>query len=105
MSKASAWLNAVDGLSIVHARLKRRRNPYRDALDVIRQQDGKQTLFYLDPPYLSETEPPKTFTHTRWAQTSTPNSLMRFAVAMDDHAIPGYFDLSCTRPPERLDSP
>jgi DNA adenine methylase len=24
----------------------------RDALDVIRQQDGPDTLFYLDPPYL-----------------------------------------------------
>jgi DNA adenine methylase len=27
----------------------------RDALDVIRQQDGPDTLFYLDPPYLPET--------------------------------------------------
>jgi len=27
----------------------------RDALEVIRQQDGPGTLFYLDPPYLAET--------------------------------------------------
>jgi DNA adenine methylase len=27
----------------------------RDALGVIRQQDGPGTLFYLDPPYLHET--------------------------------------------------
>src|SRR5206468_1945953 len=27
----------------------------RDAVDVIRQQDGPGTLFYLDPPYLPET--------------------------------------------------
>ena len=27
----------------------------RDALDVIRQQDGPNTLFYCDPPYLHET--------------------------------------------------
>lgn len=53
--QASAWLTAVDGLSEVHARLKRVAILNRDALDVIRQQDGPGTLFYLDPPYLPET--------------------------------------------------
>lgn len=53
--QASAWLNAVAGLADVHARLKRVAILNRDALDVIRQQDGSRTLFYLDPPYLSET--------------------------------------------------
>ncbi|MDE2097198.1 MAG: DNA adenine methylase [Patescibacteria group bacterium] len=53
--QASAWLNAVDGLAAVHARLKRVAILNRDALDVIRQQDGPDTLFYLDPPYLGET--------------------------------------------------
>lgn len=49
--QASAWLTAVEGLPAVHARLKRVVVLNRDALDVIRQQDGKDTLFYLDPPY------------------------------------------------------
>lgn len=49
--QASAWLAAVDGLPAVHARLKRVVILNRDALDVIRQQDGPDTLFYLDPPY------------------------------------------------------
>ena len=53
--QASAWLNAVDGLADVHARLKRVVILCRDALDVIRQQDGPKTLFYLDPPYLHST--------------------------------------------------
>jgi DNA adenine methylase len=53
--QASAWINAVDGLASVHARLRRVAILNRDALDVIRQQDGPETLFYLDPPYLSET--------------------------------------------------
>lgn len=53
--QASAWLHAVDGLPEVHNRLKRVAILNRDALDVIRQQDGKETLFYLDPPYLGET--------------------------------------------------
>lgn len=53
--QASAWLTAIDGLSAVHERLKRVVILNRDALDVIRQQDGPDTLFYLDPPYLHET--------------------------------------------------
>lgn len=53
--QASAWMNAVDGLPTVHGRLRRVSILNRPALDVIRQQDGEATLFYLDPPYLHET--------------------------------------------------
>jgi DNA adenine methylase len=53
--QTSAWLTAVEGLSGVYARLKRVAILNRNAIDVIRQQDGPGTLFYLDPPYLSET--------------------------------------------------
>lgn len=57
--QASAWLTAVEGLPAVHARLKRVAILNRDALDVIRQQDGPDTCFYLDPPYLHETRESK----------------------------------------------
>lgn len=53
--QGSAWLNAVEGLPAVHARLKRVVILNRDALDVIRQQDGPNTLIYADPPYLHST--------------------------------------------------
>jgi DNA adenine methylase len=53
--QAAAWLSAVEGLPAVHERLKRVAILNRDALDVIRQQDGPDTLFYLDPPYLPGT--------------------------------------------------
>jgi len=53
--QASAWLSAVEGLDAVHERLKRVAVLNRDALDVIRLQDGPGTLFYLDPPYLPAT--------------------------------------------------
>jgi DNA adenine methylase len=53
--QASAWMNAVDGLPAVHARLRRVAILNQPAVDVIRKQDGEQTLFYLDPPYLHET--------------------------------------------------
>jgi len=54
-NEVSAWLSAVEGLPAVHARLSRVLILNRKALDVIRSQDGKDTLFYLDPPYLHET--------------------------------------------------
>ncbi len=54
--QASAWLSAVEGLPEVHARLKRVviLGP-KPALEVIRQQDGPNTCFYLDPPYSHDT--------------------------------------------------
>ncbi len=51
----SAWLSAIDGLPEIHARLQRVVILNGDAIEVIRQQDGPRTLFYLDPPYLHET--------------------------------------------------
>ena len=53
--QVSAWLNCIDGLPDVHARLKRVLILNDDAMNVIRQEDGPRTLFYLDPPYLHET--------------------------------------------------
>ncbi len=53
--QASAWWSVVEGLPEVHERLKRVAVLNDNALDVIRREDGPNTLFYLDPPYLHET--------------------------------------------------
>jgi DNA adenine methylase len=53
--QASSWLTSVDGLPEIHARLRRVVILNRPAIKVIEQQDGQNTLFYLDPPYLHET--------------------------------------------------
>jgi DNA adenine methylase len=57
--QASAWLTAIEGLPAVHERLKRVVILSQYALDVIRKQDGPETLFYCDPPYLHETRAAK----------------------------------------------
>lgn len=54
-AEVSAWLTAVEGLPAVHARLKRALILNRPALEVIRSEDTKDTLFYIDPPYMHET--------------------------------------------------
>lgn len=57
--QAAAWLTAVNGLPEVHARMRRVAVLGRPALDVIKQQDGPQTLYYLDPSYPHETRTAK----------------------------------------------
>lgn len=62
--QASAWLNAIEGLPEVHIRLKRVVILQSHALDVIKSQDGPNTCFYLDPPYLHQTRiSPKVYAH------------------------------------------
>ena len=53
--QTSAYLGAIEGLAAIHERLKSVVILCGPALDVISQQDGLKTLFYLDPPYLHET--------------------------------------------------
>jgi DNA adenine methylase len=53
--QASAWITAVDGLPAVHERLRRVVLFCEPAVDVIRREDGPDTLFYCDPPYVHET--------------------------------------------------
>ncbi len=53
--QVSAWLNVVEGLSDVHQRLRNVVILNQSAIDVIRTQDGENTLFYCDPPYVHET--------------------------------------------------
>lgn len=52
--QASSWMTAVEGLPDVAARLKRVVVLCGSAVKVIRAQDGPNTLFYLDPPYVHE---------------------------------------------------
>ena len=53
--QVNAWLGVVDGLPEIHERLKNVVILNQSACDVIRKQDGENTLFYCDPPYVHET--------------------------------------------------
>lgn len=53
--QVSAWLTAIDGLEDIHNRLQRVVITNMDAVKLIKQQDGPDTLFYIDPPYMHET--------------------------------------------------
>jgi DNA adenine methylase len=53
--QSNAWLGTVEGLPAVHERLRGVVVYNRNALDVIRREDGEDTQFYLDPTYPHET--------------------------------------------------
>jgi DNA adenine methylase len=52
--QVASWLSAVRDLPEFHRRLQRVLILNDDALKVIRREDGPRTIFYLDPPYLSD---------------------------------------------------
>lgn len=53
--QVSSWLTTIEGLPEVHARLRRVVIMCKPALEVIRRQDGENSFFYCDPPYLHST--------------------------------------------------
>ncbi|HMO40783.1 MAG TPA: DNA adenine methylase [Saprospiraceae bacterium] len=51
----SRWLGGVEQLDFIAERLLRVQIENRPAIAVIKLYDGKETLFYCDPPYIHET--------------------------------------------------
>jgi DNA adenine methylase len=51
----SRWLGGIEQLEFIAERLLRVQIENRPAIDIIKLYDGKETLFYCDPPYIHET--------------------------------------------------
>jgi len=49
------WIRKVNMIDSFHKRLKNVQIDSRDALEVIKYWDSKETTFYLDPPYVADT--------------------------------------------------
>ncbi len=61
---AQKWGNRYTSLFLIAQRLKRIMIENRDFLHILRQYDGSETLFYVDPPYVHETRQRKRgYTH------------------------------------------
>lgn len=87
--QVSSWLTSVEGLAEVHKRLIRVVVLNKPAIDVIESQDGPNTLFYLDPPYLHSTRS----TTTEYGQYEmTPKQHMELLSTLN--SVEGKFMLS-----------
>ncbi|MCX7602121.1 MAG: DNA adenine methylase [Meiothermus sp.] len=85
---AMDWRNFPPALAAIVERLRGVVIENRDALEVIAQYDGPQTLHYCDPPYLPETRDPG----TDYRHEMTREDHVRLAEAL--HAVEGYVVLS-----------
>lgn len=58
---ASRWTIRQEKLGYIHDRLRHVQVECRDALDVLKEWDGGDTVFYCDPPYVLETRSKKKY--------------------------------------------
>ncbi len=54
-NKAIPWVNVLERLPLIHKRLQRVIIENLDWRDIFKKYDTEDTLFYLDPPYISDT--------------------------------------------------
>lgn len=86
--QVSSWLTAVEGLAEIHDRLKRVVILNDDGVAIIRREDSRNTLFYIDPTYLHETR----ITTQDYSHEMTEHDHARMLAALGD--LEGKFLLS-----------
>ncbi len=59
----SAWLGAIDRLPEIHERLMRVQIEKKDFRGILNMYDTENTLFYVDPPYVSKTRKSGRYEH------------------------------------------
>lgn len=77
---ARDWANYPAALPALIARLRGVIIEHRDAIEVMTQQDGSDTLHYVDPPYLPETRSPANkydLKHRMYRHEMTPDDHRR----------------------------
>jgi DNA adenine methylase len=88
--QVSAWENAVEGLPAVSRRLRRVAILNRTASETIRTEDGPDTLFYLDPPYLPSTRTSRKVYAHEMTQSDHQDLLARLLTIRGKVIISGY---------------
>jgi DNA adenine methylase len=62
-SRCSSWLSAIEELPLIHRRFMVVQVEHRDFRDLIPLYDTKDTLYYLDPPYVRATRSAGEYKH------------------------------------------
>lgn len=78
-SETEVWIKIPDEIRHYTERLRGVNIEHRDALEVIQKHDSPNTLFYLDPPYMSETR-------TAITREAKSTRVYTHDMTADDHA-------------------
>lgn len=88
--QASSWWSAVEGLDSAHDRLKRVVVVNEDATKLLYREDGPNTFFYVDPPYLHETRAVTNAYRYEMDQTQHESLLTALANLSGKFILSGY---------------
>lgn len=88
--QVSSWLSSIENLPEFHDRISSVVMLNRDALKVIASEDGPDTLFYLDPPYLHETRVSKELYAHEMSNEQHENLLRLLEAVEGKFVLSGY---------------
>lgn len=88
--QTSAWLGSIEGLRTVHERLTRMAIRCTHWQKIIDNEDTKDTLFYLDPPYLKETRVSKEVYSNEFTKEQHVELLDRLGSISGKFMLSGY---------------
>lgn len=94
----SKWLSRVRALPEVHARLQRVVIERRDFRDILRIYDRRETLFYLDPPYVFARRRAKEQVYGHEMTLSDHRDLVRMLLSLRGSWVLSCYDYPVYRP-------
>ena len=86
----SSWLSAVEGLQEAHERMMRVVIFNEEATKVIEREDSKDTLFYVDPPYMAQTRVAKSAYEHEMTFSQHDHLLDTLGAAKGKFVLSGY---------------
>ena len=90
------WLSSLKKLPFIHERLQRVQIENSDFRDILERYDGKDALFYLDPPYVADTRSAGQYKHETTDQDH--RDMVDILLSIEGNAIVSGYDSNIYNP-------